>query len=203
LSHGKIEIWEVKKLKKLIATCASSETTQLTWLNDGCHFITATTAPRMQVGNRFRVWDFTGKEVHEWNAQKHLFGIVPFLRDPPPPFPEDKLDNLNKQLGNKPAAQVEVKKPAVYIPPSKRGIIGGGSAPTKSTSKTAPPPPPASGSSQLSEKDKKIRTVKKKLEQIEKLKEIQKEGKPLEKNQLEKLSKEESLVEELEALEIS
>lgn len=103
LSQGKIEIWEVKRLKKLIATCTAPETTQLTWLNDGAHFITATTAPRMQVGNQFTVWDFTGKQIHQWKAAKHLFGIVPFLRDPPPPFPEDKLEALNKQLGNKPA----------------------------------------------------------------------------------------------------
>lgn len=42
-----------------------------------------------------------------------------------------------------------------------------------------------------------------KLEQIEKLKELQKEGKSLEKNQMEKLTKEASLIEELEALELS
>lgn len=33
LSQGKIEIWEVKKLKKMIATCSAPETTQLAWLN--------------------------------------------------------------------------------------------------------------------------------------------------------------------------
>ncbi|ODN05490.1 Eukaryotic translation initiation factor 2A [Orchesella cincta] len=200
LSQGKIEIWEVKKLKKMIATCSASETTQLTWLNDGVHFITATTAPRMQVGNKFRVWDFTGKQVHEWEATKHLFGILPFLRDPPPPFPEDKLDNLNKQLGNKPVARVEEKKAAAYVPPSKRGIIGGGAVmPAKAAPKAAAPPP----SSALPDKEKKIRAVKKKIEAIEKLKDLQKEGKTLEKNQLEKLSKEASLIDELEALELS
>lgn len=105
LSQGKIEIWEVKKLKKMIANCSSTETTQVAWLNDGAHFITATTAPRMQIGNQFKVWDFTGKLIHEWKATKHLFGVVPFLRDPPPPFPDDKLDALNRQLGNKPVAR--------------------------------------------------------------------------------------------------
>lgn len=42
-----------------------------------------------------------------------------------------------------------------------------------------------------------------KLEQIEKLKDLQKEGKALEKNQMEKLTKEASLIDELEALELS
>lgn len=59
----------------------------------------------MQVGNRFLVWDFRGTQVHEWNASKHLFGVVPFLRDPPPPFPEDKLENFNKLLGSNPVVR--------------------------------------------------------------------------------------------------
>lgn len=33
LAHGKIEIWEVKKHKKLIATTTAPATTQLEWLN--------------------------------------------------------------------------------------------------------------------------------------------------------------------------
>jgi len=158
----------------------------------------------MQVGNRFLVWDFTGKQIHEWNAGKHLFGIVPFLRDPPPPFPEEKLENLNKQLGNKPVVRIEEKKPAVYVPPSKRGVVGavGEVMPPKATTQKKASQA-ASATSQLSEKEKKIRAVKKKIEQIEKLKEMVVEGKPLEKNQLEKLSKEEGLLEELENLELS
>lgn len=81
--------------------------------SDGVHFITATTAPRMQVGNLFRVWDFTGTQIHEWTAAKHLFGVVPFLRDPPPPFPEEKVDNLTKQLGNKPAVRGKLSYPKI------------------------------------------------------------------------------------------
>jgi translation initiation factor 2A len=38
LAQGKVEIWEVKKHKKLIATATASNTTQLEWLN-GKQFI--------------------------------------------------------------------------------------------------------------------------------------------------------------------
>jgi hypothetical protein len=77
---------------------------------DGSHFVTATTAPRMQVGNEFRIWDFKGKEVHRWKAEKHLFGILPLTSDPPLPFPENELDAFMKTLGNKPpvASKIDI-----------------------------------------------------------------------------------------------
>ncbi|KAJ8410656.1 hypothetical protein AAFF_G00186130 [Aldrovandia affinis] len=52
------------------------------------------------------------------------------------------------------------------------------------------------------ETDKKIKNVKKKLKAIEQLKEQQAAGKPLEKNQLEKMQKEAQLLQELEDLEL-
>jgi translation initiation factor 2A len=102
LAHGRIEIWEVKKHKKLIATCMAPATTQLEWLDDGIHFITATTAPRMQVSNEFTVWNYKGIQVYKWKAEKHLFGIVPLKYEPPLPFAEDELDKFVKSLVNKP-----------------------------------------------------------------------------------------------------
>lgn len=53
------------------------------------------------------------------------------------------------------------------------------------------------------EVDKKIKNIRKKLKAIEKLKEQQKSGKPLEANQLEKLKSEGELLQELKHLEIS
>lgn len=71
---------------------------------DGVHFVTATTAPRMQVGNEFHVWDYTGKQTYLWKAEKHLFGIIPFRSEPPPDFPDQKLETFIKAQGNKPVA---------------------------------------------------------------------------------------------------
>eukprot|EP00116_Pleurobrachia_bachei_P003321 sb/3463583/ len=55
----------------------------------------------------------------------------------------------------------------------------------------------------VDEKEKKIRNLKKKLFQVTKLKEQQKEGKELEKNQLEKIKTEGVLLAEIKALELS
>ncbi|XP_035381512.1 eukaryotic translation initiation factor 2A [Electrophorus electricus] len=52
------------------------------------------------------------------------------------------------------------------------------------------------------ETDKKIKNLKKKLKAIEELKEQQAAGKPLQKNQLEKMQKEAQLLKELEELEL-
>jgi len=53
------------------------------------------------------------------------------------------------------------------------------------------------------DKEKKIRKLTEKIQSIQKIKQAHSEGKPLEKNQIEKLSKEQELIEELEALKMS
>ena len=53
------------------------------------------------------------------------------------------------------------------------------------------------------EKEKKIRKLNDKIQSIQKIKQAHSEGKPLEKNQIEKLSKEQELMDELEALKLS
>ncbi|XP_053315863.1 eukaryotic translation initiation factor 2A [Spea bombifrons] len=52
------------------------------------------------------------------------------------------------------------------------------------------------------ETDKKLKNLKKKLKAIEQLKELQASGKPLEKNQMEKIQKEDALLKEIEELEL-
>jgi uncharacterized protein with WD repeat len=130
-----------------------------------------------------------------------LFSVTPFYSTPPPAFPDNRLEDCIKKIGSKPVSKTSEKK-AAYIPPSKRGKDGQGAAqPAK-----AKPVPNSGGdgnSSSLTETEKKIRTAKKKLEQIDKMKQMIAEGKQLEKNQLEKMSKEQSLLDEIKALELS
>lgn len=94
----------------------------------------------------------------------------------------------------------EQKKAAVYVPPSKRGIVGSGvPVPLKAGPQWTQP---KQVSSQLSENEKKARTIKKKLEQIEKIKQLVKDGGKVEKNQEEKLKTESELLEQLAELGI-
>ena len=69
---------------------------------------------------------------------------------------------------------------------------------------TPPPPAPAGGESDPNDPDavgKKLRAVEKKLRQIAELKELKAGGKPLEKNQLDKIEQEPAIKEELAALQ--
>lgn len=75
-------------------------------------------------------------------------------------------------------------------------------ASTVTSSSSYSAPSQVTGSTGDPETDKKIRNIKKKLQQIEKLKEQQKSGKQLELNQIEKLKTEESLLKELSQLQI-
>ncbi|XP_050432890.1 eukaryotic translation initiation factor 2A [Adelges cooleyi] len=62
--QGNAELWDVngkKKIKKIDIP----DTTFLQWSPDGQHFITATTAPRLKVGNTFKVWHSSGALLHE------------------------------------------------------------------------------------------------------------------------------------------
>merc|ERR1711874_366955 len=53
------------------------------------------------------------------------------------------------------------------------------------------------------DKEKKIRKLNEKIQSIQKIKQAHSDGKPLEKNQIEKMSKERELMDELEALKLS
>lgn len=96
------------------------------------------------------------------------------------------LKNQRKREAKK-AAKQEVKSEPEPEPPSDP-------APVSNSQSTT--------SCGESETDKKIRNLKKKLKAIEELKEQQASGKVLQKNQLEKVQKEEQLLKELEELQI-
>ncbi|CAG7728580.1 unnamed protein product [Allacma fusca] len=198
LGSGNIEVWEVRKLKKKISQTQVAAVTQLLWLNDGVHFVTATTAPRMQVDNNFKVWDFGCQMVHEWNAKKLFFGFQPFCSPTPPKFPDGKLEGLVQKLGSKPIPRrEETQKATAYVPVHLRKKGGAGALVPKAQANQSKPE-----SAQLSETEKKIKAARKKLDQIQKLKDQQKEGKVLEKNQLDKIATEASLIKEIQSLEL-
>lgn len=48
--RGQVEIWSPSQMKKITAIEAA-DTTLLQWCPDGQRFLTATTAPRLRVGN--------------------------------------------------------------------------------------------------------------------------------------------------------
>ncbi|XP_045200143.2 eukaryotic translation initiation factor 2A-like [Mercenaria mercenaria] len=242
--HGNMEFWDVKQ-KKMICQAQSPDTTSFQWCANGEHFVTATTAPRLRVGNGYRIWHYSGAVLEQKLMDKGEELWEAFWQPAPEKmFPEKPISYRQ--------VQSEVQAPAppaaqqAYVPPSLRGQQNKPSTklheyepPSNAKQSQADANKPASknkkkkearkarqmendqqepGNQQAAassapsnpqpstgdpEKDKKIKNLRKKLQQIEKLKEQRNAGKQLEKNQIEKLKTEDSLISELEELEIS
>ncbi|KAF4804251.1 Eukaryotic translation initiation factor 2A [Turdus rufiventris] len=61
--RGQMEVWDVKNYK-LISKPVASDSTYFAWCPDGEHIVTATCAPRLRVGNGYKIWHYTGSVLH-------------------------------------------------------------------------------------------------------------------------------------------
>lgn len=173
--------------KALIAQIQSEDTTHVSWAPDALHILTAVTSPRMRQGNCFRVWHYAGKMLYE---EKYPDG--------------DSLRKINwrpvRELPSTPPAVIES---SILVKTFKKETQTSKYVPPHLRNSTAGEKPKPSLPQSLSEKDKKLKSLGKKLDAIKKLKKILKQGGHLEKNQLEKISKEEELLKELQDLKVN
>lgn len=81
--------------------------------------MTATTAPRLRMGNGFKVWHYSGALLHEtnWSAGQELYEVI-WQKYPPGVFQEQPISNVKVQ--GIVTATPQVSK-AVYVPPGARG----------------------------------------------------------------------------------
>ncbi|KFM57210.1 Eukaryotic translation initiation factor 2A, partial [Stegodyphus mimosarum] len=239
--QGQIEVWDLK-LKKQISKFQATDSTLLEWSYDGEFILTATTSPRLRIGNGYRIWHYTGSLLQEiiLDTYEELYDIrwkpVPegtYIGKPtiytPVPGIKSKFAQVSKEVYRPPGAQ---GKPASFkLHEEEQPKISSSDASNVQLSKNqkknlarkakkeleksfeshvkSKPEPTAQNekySRELTgdpEKDKKIRALLKKLDQIEKLKEDQQAGKSLELNQLEKIKKAGELEAELAKLQLN
>ncbi|KAL4715260.1 hypothetical protein ACJJTC_007842 [Scirpophaga incertulas] len=69
IATGSIEVWDMRGYKKLGA-CNAPDTTSLQWDPRGEAFVTATTYPRLIVGNGYKIWHYTGVLMHKRLCQE-------------------------------------------------------------------------------------------------------------------------------------
>uniref|UniRef100_A0A3B3WMX4 Eukaryotic translation initiation factor 2A n=1 Tax=Poecilia mexicana TaxID=48701 RepID=A0A3B3WMX4_9TELE len=206
--RGKMEVWDVKKYKQ-VSTPQAPDATFFSWCPDGEHIVTATCAPRLRVSNGYKIWHYTGSVL-----QKHDVAEGAELRDvrwqpfPDGIFPERPIRHqaAPSELGSTQAAPTQA-----YRPPALRHLPAAPSSKLEAKPDPEPQSAPAPVSHSQSEAssgsgdpemDKKIKNLNKKLRAIEELKEQQASGKVLQKNQVEKIQKEEQLLKELQALQV-
>lgn len=94
------------------------------WGPDGEKILTATTAPRLRIGNGFKVWHYSGALLHEtlWPTGQELLQVI-WQKYDDGVFKEKAISNVKVQ-GIEPS-QPQASK-AVYVPPN---IRSGGAAP--------------------------------------------------------------------------
>merc|ERR1712172_24352 len=239
-------MWDVEK-KSMVSTFDAPDSTSTSWCPDGQRFLTTTTAPRLRVGNGYKVWHYSGALQHEkaFGTGDELWEAGWQLRSTAPGF------TITKQMAPGIAPSQPAAAKQAYRPPGARGTQSTfklhdddeapqskqGNKPMESNenlSKSqlknkkrreaaknkakeeqgkennsgAPAQAFVESNSYVGAKgilsdpeiEKKIRKLKDKIASIDKIKQAQSEGKQLEKNQIEKLSKEQDLLDELKAL---
>ena len=192
---GVMEFWNVIKRVKL-SEAEAIDTTYCEWCPDGERFLTATLSPRLFEGNGFRVWDFRGKLLAKYSIPEkdHLWSISWRPTDamlPAPSLEGVKGTFLEKESEN-------------YVSPGLRDRAGKGKPGDGKKGKecNSKEPVAASSSESLEETNsKKIRNLKKKLKDIDKLKQLVSEGKLLQANQLAKIETESEILAQVKSLE--
>ena len=57
--RGNVEIWSCEKERKEVAKFEAPDSTDVRWSPSGKFLMTSTCAPRLRVGNGFRVWHYS------------------------------------------------------------------------------------------------------------------------------------------------
>uniref|UniRef100_A0A336M9U3 Eukaryotic translation initiation factor 2A n=1 Tax=Culicoides sonorensis TaxID=179676 RepID=A0A336M9U3_CULSO len=120
--RGQIEVWDMDS-KKQITTSSAPDTTQLEWSPTGDIYVTATCAPRLRIGNGFKVWHYSGALLHEtlWPEKQELWEVA-WQTFPPdshkqPVVSEEKVEGIQSST-----PQASKQK---YVPPSLRNLPPG------------------------------------------------------------------------------
>ena len=182
-----LQIWDLKQ-KTMISQFKAPETTNIEWCPDGKRILTATTAPRLRVGNGLRIFNYNGICEFEciYDTSTELNEIV---WRPNNQFSEPQIEIPKGVVAKKDT------EPQKYVPPHLRK--------TNTNSQNPKPKNSNPNTVVLTESEKKIKNLQKKLQQINDLKELMASGKTLEKNQMQKISKELDLVNELKELQLN
>jgi len=220
ISAGKIQLWDTEKRSQIIPLEVPS-TTYFEWAPDGQHFLTATTSPRLRIDNNYRIWSYMGEllvdehmtETSESGEKKHVeLAQVAFKPAPDgyQPFKIKQVTEAHKRslltLKNPaeahPANSLQkagfVSQNSKYVPPALRKGNAAAVAPQASNQNATQQPPAKT----LTDDEKKLKQLKKKLADIHALKKRADSGEKLEMNQLSKLEKMAEIEAEIQKLTV-
>lgn len=115
--QGNLEFWDMRQKKRIEQTQAL-DTTHFEWSPDGQYLLTSTTAPRLRVGNGYRIWHYSGTLMYETFTTNHAelwqANWQPAARGAANFAPSHS--KVETQVTEQPK-----KKAAAYRPPQARG----------------------------------------------------------------------------------
>jgi len=117
--RGNMEFWDVKR-KSLISNPRAPDSTQYAWAPDGVHLMTATTSPRLRVGNGYKVWHYDGTCIFQETLTDVEIWDVAWKPAKTGVYKEKTIKNPS---GGAKAAAAAAAAPAVqaYRPPMAQG----------------------------------------------------------------------------------
>lgn len=193
---GRVEVWNLSannRVPQELGVIQADDTTYFEWSADGEHILTATTAPRLRVSNGYKIWNYSGENFYTYKlpqgGELWQVGWQPGVFAPKP-------------VVKKTAAVVQPETKA-YVPPHLRGTNRVPDFKSKLHEDDEKPDKnlkvkPADGE----DPEKKLKNLKKKLQQIDELRKKQAAGEKLEKNQLDKIKAESEILAEIKKLNI-
>lgn len=195
---GNIEVWTRTGTQlKRVALIQAPSSSICEWSPSGHAILTGIVTPRLRVDNGFTLWSWQGKLL-EKVPYTELYQV---LWRPCPAGVKFPLVDFSKSAQLDFAANSALPKKEAYRPPGLRNTnvsSPGLKGDCKNDSKPVVAVQMATISSGLSNREKNIRRLEQKLEQIRQLKAKQADGLSLELNQMEKIKSEVDVKRELE-----
>lgn len=202
---GYVEIWTRSGTAlRCVGSLQATGSSIFEWAPSGHCLVTATVTPRLRVDNGYRIWSWTG-ELLEHKPYGELYQVA-WRPRPADAYPRVDFSKASTVASAASTASAAPKKEA-YVPPALRNRPGASGSPgLKPSSPAAAASKPqvaiqvATISSGLTNREKNIRKLQKKLDQIRELKAKLNDGVALELNQLDKIRTEAEVAKELEAV---
>eukprot|EP00092_Neocalanus_flemingeri_P017385 GFUD01018805.1.p1 GENE.GFUD01018805.1~~GFUD01018805.1.p1 ORF type:complete len:598 (+),score=151.66 GFUD01018805.1:66-1859(+) len=116
--RGHIQMWDVAA-KTLVSEFDAPDSTNVSWCPDGQRLLTTTCAPRLRMGNGYKVWHYSGSLLHEKSFQTgDELWEADWQAASPGSYEQFKISKA--MVGGIQPTQPQVSKQA-YRPPGARG----------------------------------------------------------------------------------
>jgi translation initiation factor 2A len=119
--RGNMELWDVSSNpRRLISNPQAIDSTQFEWCPDGQHFMTATTTPRLRIGNGYKIWHISGTCLYASPTWPDELYEAIWQPRPDGFYPAPSVQTVAAATKAAVTSQQQQAKPKAYVPPALR-----------------------------------------------------------------------------------